>query len=75
MTFKPSRDDEYYIPLLVSKEEMQYVTNPDGTLDEQTICEEIEHYYDNDSQLLHPGRERSPAPSTLFPKPNTSLLV
>ena len=47
VTFKPSRDDEYYIPLLVSKEEMQYVTNPDGTLDEQTICEEIEHYYDN----------------------------
>ena len=47
VTFKPSNNDEYYIPLLVSKEEMQYVTNPDGTLDEQTICEEIEHYYDD----------------------------
>ncbi len=49
---------------------MQYVTNPDGTLDEQTICEEIEHYYDN-TPNYYTLKERSPAPSTLFPKPNT----
>lgn len=45
--FKPSNDDEYYIPLLVEDEELQYVTRPDGSLDEAIIAEEIEEYYDH----------------------------
>lgn len=44
--FKPSNDDEYYMPFLVETSELQYVTNPDGTLDEVALCEAIEHYYD-----------------------------
>ena len=46
-TFTPSNDDEYYIPLLVETSELQYVTNPDGTLNEVELCDEISHYYDD----------------------------
>ena len=46
-TFTPSNDDEYYIPLLVETEELKYVTNPDGTLNEVELCDEISHYYDD----------------------------
>lgn len=46
-TFTPSNEDEYYIPLLVATEEMQYVTKPDGSLDEALLSAEIESYYDN----------------------------
>jgi hypothetical protein len=46
-TFKPSRDDEYYIPLLVETEELKYVTNSDGTLNASMISAEIDEYYDH----------------------------
>lgn len=46
-TFTPSDDDEYYIPLLVETDELRYVTNPDGTLNEAELCDEISHYYDD----------------------------
>lgn len=44
---KPSRSDEYYMPFLIETEELKYVSNPDGTLNEQMLCDEIEHFYDN----------------------------
>ncbi len=46
-TFTPSKDDEYYIPLLVQTDELQYVSNPDGTINEAELCDEISHYYDD----------------------------
>lgn len=46
-TFYPSNDDEYYIPLLVETEELQYICNPDGTINEAELSHEITHYYDD----------------------------
>lgn len=46
-TFTPTNNDEYYIPFLVETRELEYVTNPDGTLDEQAIIDEMVHYYDD----------------------------
>lgn len=49
VTYKitPSTDDEYYMPFLVETSEMQYVTNPDGTIDEEELTHQITHYYDD----------------------------
>ena len=44
---KPSKDDEYFIQILVATEEMQYVTNSDGSLKEAYLCDEIEEFYDH----------------------------
>lgn len=58
-TFKPSKNDEYYLPLLVETSELQYVTNPDGTLNEVAICEEMEHYYDDSPNYYTMQGERT----------------
>lgn len=48
-TFKiiPSNNDEYYLPFMIEKQYLEYYRNEDGTLDEEALMEEIEHYYDN----------------------------
>lgn len=46
-TFTPSNDEEYYIPLIVATEELKYICNEDGSIDEEMLCHEIEHYYDD----------------------------
>lgn len=56
-TFTPSNDEEYYIPLLVATEELKYITKEDGTLDEEMLCNEIEHYYDETpNYYTHSGK-------------------
>lgn len=46
-TFTPSNDEEYYIPLIVATDELKYICKEDGSLDEEMLCHEIEHYYDD----------------------------
>lgn len=46
-TFTPSNDEEYYIPLIVATDELKYICKEDGSLDEELLCHEIEHYYDD----------------------------
>lgn len=43
----PSNEDEYWLPFLISSEALEYYRNADGSLDEKTLVEYIEHYYDN----------------------------
>ncbi len=43
----PSNDDEYYMTHLIESSYLETFRKEDGTLDEQELMHEIEHYYDN----------------------------
>lgn len=73
-TFTPSVDDEYYITLLVQSDEMKYVTNPDGSLDEEELCMQIEHYYD-DQPEYYVYRGKRTLPFRWIPETDYTMLV
>lgn len=73
-TFTPSVDDEYYIALLVETEEMKYVTNADGTLNEMELCMQIEHYYD-DQPEYYVNRGKRTLPFRWVPERDYTMLV
>lgn len=43
----PSNNDEYWLPFLIETDELVWVRNEDGSLNEEMLVDEIEHYYDN----------------------------
>lgn len=43
----PSNNDEYWLPFLIETDELVWVRNEDGSLNEDMLVDEIEHYYDN----------------------------
>lgn len=48
--FTPSNDDEYYLPYLAYKSDIDtYYRNPDGSLNTAEIMEEIEHAFDGET--------------------------
>lgn len=73
-TFTPSVDDEYYIALLVDADEMKYVTNPDGSLNEMELCMQIEHYYD-DQPEYYVYRGKRTVPFRWVPESDYTMLV
>lgn len=58
--FTPSNDDEYYLPYLAYKDDIDtYYRNPDGSLMSADIMEEIEHTYDGETNYYtHKGARK-----------------